>query len=200
MKKKILLGISAAAAVAAPIATVVACGSTEDISYPTLSKTWVGQSKQETIAKESGSIPTGITKENTHFVSDGGDIRDKSFNQSVLEGMQEARNVRGDNKVFSDNVKSPKKSSEILSSYTVVKGSGGKLIVAAGFNHGTAIKEFAKDNKNIGIVYIDGISKTAGGKLSSNVASVQFDMGAPSFVMGLLAAEEATKLDSKIQW
>ena len=162
--KKALLGIGTIATVVAPIAVVVSCGDKmAEYSY----------------AK--------IENKNIYFVSDGGDIKDKSFNQSVLEGMQAERSITGA-EVFTDNVKKPSDPSKIGASYSASKNSGAQLIVASGFNHKAPLKKYAAGHHEIRFALIDGELKLP------NIASVDFKMMAPSFIMGILAAKKAMML------
>ncbi|WKX02258.1 BMP family ABC transporter substrate-binding protein [Candidatus Mycoplasma mahonii] len=182
---KILLNIGAMGAILTSVTAAVACGSSsggiKNIPY-----------------YESTVVQTDMNMANTFFVSDGGSIKDKSFNESSLTGMQEARGVTGEG-IFTSNVKSPSEPSEILNNYSSVKTSGGKLIVASGFHHNGPLSKFAPANPNMGFVFVDGTldvereNKTM--VQAANVASIVFDMKAPSFVMGVLAAAKALSVD-----
>ena len=163
MKKtyKSLLAIGTIGAVVGPIAAVVACGDTKDEK---------------------------ITKENSWFVTDGGSIKDKSFNQSVLAGFNDAfGSSLGDSK----QAKQPTSKTEIASAYGGVKTRGGKLIVGAGYTHGVPMKAFAKANTSMKFVIVDSDLHEL-----PNVASILFNVEQVAFIAGVLGAAEAVKMDA----
>ena len=199
--KKALLGIGTIATVVAPVAAVVSCGDAESTSRSgnvALSPSWKGINPIRGYTKEALTFATPVTDSTISFVSDGGDIKDKSFNQSVLEGMQLARGKHlGDAAIFTDHVQAPANPKDIGTSYNTAIGGGSNLIVAAGFNHGSAIAKTAQAKKDVKFIFVDGVATTGDNKiLRGNVASVQFDMASPSFIMGLLAAKKAVSLNS----
>lgn len=149
--KKILLGMGSIAAVAAPIAGVISCGPS------------------------SGKIDKTIA-----FITDGGDINDKSFNQSVYEGAKDARGQIA--------VGKPASAGDIEAAYANAKTHGAKIIVAAGFNHGTPLVQYAKAHTEMKFIWIDGDANLP------NVASIKFNMKKISFIAGIRMADYVSHL------
>ena len=164
--KKIVLGLSTIAAVAAPIAAVVACGSTAEL--------------KDFAYKYTGGKT--IANDKVAFITDGGDINDKSFNQSVWEGTGDATASKAKAYTTKQN-----DSSDVINQYKQAYSDGKKIFVASGFSHQSAIETFAPMKKDLAIVWIDGVFK------QKNVASVQFKLGAASFLTGVQAALYASK-------
>lgn len=170
MNKKLLLTLGTVTAIAAPIATVVACGES---------------SSREAHYVDYTGADENIAATDAVFVTDGGHIDDKSFNQSVFEGAK----LAGLPEV---NIKLPRSASEIGDSYSSAISEGRKLIVAAGFNHESAIKEASSEHSDVAFVWVDGILKVKNGDQEvnqGNVASIVFNMKEISFIAGIQMAD-----------
>lgn len=137
--KKVLLGLTAAASVAAPVATTVACGS---------SATTAAAIEKNTPVKAN----------NVWFVADGGSLTDKSFNQSSWEGV----------KAFKADAKSyaPTKG-QIKDGYRAAKKDGAEVVVGAGFNHESEAAWFTADQGTTFIGIDTDLTKEKNEKLAS---------------------------------
>ena len=186
MKKKFLIGAVSLSASIIPLATVLACGSNED-------------SETKYVSYSGGAI----TGAESYFVTDGGSIEDKSFNQSGFEGWAEKSGQSDDG----EHVLKPTNSSKIIDSYNNVKSKDGKLIVAMGFNHATPLRRFSQENPEIGFVLVDStldaVDENGITKQQGNVLSIVFKTEQAAFLEGLIAAKRAVEMDRddpKIGW
>ena len=186
IRKKLLTSAGLSVSLAMPIATVIACGKIE-----------------EYIPKYVQYNGGAIAKSDSYFVTDGGSIDDKSFNESGYDGFASASGESD----ASGHVMKPKDASLISDSYNTVKGLGGKLVVAMGFNHVTPLKRFSAENPGMGFVLVDGTldSKDDKGatKQQGNVTSIVFKTEQAAFLEGVIAAKRAVDMDAtdpKIGW
>ena len=173
--KKLLLGLGTIAAVVAPVVAVVSCGDT-------------GTKREVKYVAYTGPK---LSASKTMFITDGGKIDDESFNQSVFEGAKLANLPTG-------NVGSPPNASGIGDKYTSAITGKNTLIVASGFNHGSAIKEFSQAHPEEAFLWVDGKLEAkdhADGKmkLQGNVASIMFNMKEISFIAGIRMAYDSSK-------
>ena len=197
--KKIILGITTPIITIGTTASVLACSvSSKGDEIPVLknysSETIKGGFHSQ--SRPSGASKIDITKDKIAFVSDGNDLEDYGFNQSILTGLQEARGVPASN-IFTNHVFNPK-TDDIAGLKGAYKDAmiNNDLIVAAGFKHLGILGEIAKNNPTKRFVLLDGhVTVGAKKELPWNVLAIEFDVAAPSFLMGVIAAKEAQKID-----
>ena len=113
-------------------------------------------------------------------VSDEGSWQDKSFNESVFDGMEQAKNELGvsTSLLESENVDSIKPNLEAM------VAEGCDLIVAVGFNGSAPVNEVAAANPNINFVTVDGGND---GELA-NLKPINYNMQESSYLVGYTAA------------
>ena len=177
--KKLLLGLGTIAAVVAPVVAVVSCGDT-------------GTKREVKYVAYTG---TQLSAKNTMFITDGGKTTDQSFNQSVFEGATAVGLPK-------TSFRTPGSASGIGDKYTSAIADKNTLIVASGFNHGSAIKEFSQAHSDEAFLWVDGTLKAKDHKtgkmiLQGNVASIMFNMKGISFIAGIRMAYYSSKPGKK---
>jgi basic membrane protein A len=113
-------------------------------------------------------------------VSDEGSWQDKSFNESVFDGMEQAKTELKINTSLleSENVDSIKPNLEAM------VAEGCDLIVAVGFNGSAPVNEVAAANPDINFVTVDGGND---GDLA-NLKPINYNMQESSYLVGYTAA------------
>ena len=131
------------------------------------------------------------------FITDVGQLKDKSFNQGTWEGVK---------KFASDNEKTYKyyqpangDAATDDDRYDAMKAAvdaGAEIIVCAGFLQGTALTKAAEEFADVKFVFIDGWPLTgADGQVLTNVAAVDFQEEQSGYLAGYAAVKEGyTKL------
>jgi len=139
MKKK-LLSLAASAVVVAPIATVVACGTSYGKNYAYYGKIQV--------------------------ITDAGSVGDKSFNQSAFEAVKDYAQLVDTSETFGFSQPSRTSTGLLRKAYLSALKNGAKTLVLPGFTHsdasgGNAI-EFAhdevKDYPDVKYINADGFA------------------------------------------
>ncbi len=149
----------------------------------------------ETAEKSADDIPDTMTSEDgtyeLAFVTDVGQLKDKSFNQGTYDGVK----LYADEHGISYKYYQPANGSEATDDdrYDAMKAAaegGAKVVVAAGFMQGTALDKAAADYPDVNFVFIDGWSL---GK--DNVAAIIFHEEQCGYFAGYAAVREGfTKL------
>ncbi|WP_027334268.1 BMP family lipoprotein [Mycoplasma elephantis] len=138
------------------------------------------------------------------FVTDGGSIFDKSFNQQGKEALDIITKGTGLNVVNLTNSPTEHSAIEVSKGYRVAEKKGTQYILAPGFNHVAAMSDYFKNNKNTKMKFIlvdeinnpidydakpkpapfwsDEISK-------NNVAGITFNTNESAFFVGVYAAQ-----------
>ncbi|MBQ8504141.1 MAG: BMP family ABC transporter substrate-binding protein [Clostridia bacterium] len=189
--------------------TLAACGGTnEEVpttqdAAPSQTATTEGTtSATETEEVNYDAIPDTMTSEDGKyeiaFVTDVGQLKDKSFNQGTWEGVK---------KYSSDNDKSYKyyqpangNAATDEDRYDAMKAAadaGAEIIICAGFLQGTPLKKAATELKDVKFVFIDASEplKDDDGNILENVATVDFNEEQSGFLAGYAAVKEGyTKL------
>ena len=139
MKKfaKLFLTLGVVSSAIAPL-TMVACG---DPKHPKSPTEWVADVKENSKFKleNTQSVPKMAV------ITDGGDLNDKSFNQSAWEGLLKIANQ---NKLGLDKYDIFEVAgSDFSAAYNAALAGGYKYWVLPGFMHQAAIKDFYAKNK-----------------------------------------------------
>lgn len=131
------------------------------------------------------------------FVTDVGQLKDKSFNQGTWEGVK---------KYATDNEKSykyyqPANGDQATDDdrYDAMKAAvdaGAEIVICAGFLQGTALQKAAEEFTDVKFVFIDGWTLAdAEGNALKNVAAVDFQEEQSGYLAGYAAVKEGyTKL------
>ncbi len=150
---------------------------------------------EQTAAASADDIPDAMTSEDGKyelaFVTDVGQLKDKSFNQGTYDGVKSyaaANNLsykyyqpaNGDQATDDDRYDAMKAACE----------AGAKVVVCAGFMQGTALQKAAEEFKDVNFIFIDGWSLGL-----DNVAGITFQEEQCGFFAGYAAVKEGyTKL------
>ena len=155
----------------------------------------VKEDEAEAAKKSADDIPDTMTsadgKYELAFVTDVGQLKDKSFNQGTYDGVK----LYADEHAISYKYYQPANGSEATDDdrYDAMKAAaegGAKVVVAAGFMQGTALEKAATDYPDVNFVFIDG---WALGK--DNVAAIIFHEEQCGYFAGYAAVKEGfTKL------
>ncbi len=146
-----------------------------------------GGTKKETPTQKTTAIcPTStvIIKRDTNLksakmITDGGSIDDKSFNNSIWDGVKKYVGTGSNNYIIPT-------ASNAKDRQTVYKKalSDTQLLVLGGYQHKDALEAFCGSiEANRGIVYIDGIVE------SGNINSITFKTQEAAFYAGYLSAK-----------
>ena len=131
------------------------------------------------------------------FVTDVGQLKDKSFNQGTFDGVKLYANANnlsykyyqpanGDQATDDDRFDAMKAAAE----------NGAKVIVCAGFMQGTALAKAAAEFKDVSFIFVDGWAMTdAKGNPLTNTLGVAFQEEQCGYLAGYAAVKEGyTKL------
>ena len=122
------------------------------------------ETKPETkVTDNADEIPDNMTssdgKYEVAFVTDVGQLKDKSFNQGTYDGVKLYANNNGLSYKYYQPANGDKATDD--DRYDAMKSAcenGVKVVVAAGFMQGTALERAAKDFPDTKFVFIDGWS------------------------------------------
>ena len=112
-------------------------------------------------AMKADDIPDEMTssdgKYQVAFVTDVGDLKDKSFNQGTYDGVKLYANANSKSYKYYKPANGDKATDD--DRYDAMKAAvdnGAEVVVAAGFLQGTALKKAASEFKDTKFVFIDG--------------------------------------------
>ncbi len=167
--------------------TTAAAGAAEET---TAEATEAAEETEAEVAKSADDIPDTMTSEDgtyeLAFVTDVGQLKDKSFNQGTYDGVK----LYADENGLSYKYYQPANGSEATDDdrYDAMKAAaegGAKVVVCAGFMQGTALDKAAADYPDVNFVFIDGWSL---GK--DNVAAIIFHEEQCGYFAGYAAVKE----------
>ena len=159
-----------------------------------------GETGGETAA-DPDAIPDTMTSEDgkyqVAFVTDVGQLKDKSFNQGTFDGVKLYANANG----LSYKYYQPANSSEATDDdrYNAMKAAvdgGAEVVVCAGYLQEAALRKAAMEFPDVPFVFIDGypLSDDAGNVLT-NVAGIAFQEEQAGYLAGYAAVKDGfTKL------
>lgn len=126
------------------------------------------------------------------FVTDVGQLKDKSFNQGTWEGLKKFASDNGKTYKYYQPANGDKATDD--DRYDAMKAAadaGAKVVVCAGFLQGTALAKAAKEYTDVKFVFIDG-SAIEG---ADNVAAIDFQEEQSGYLAGYAVVKEGyTKL------
>ena len=152
-------------------------------------------------ATDPDSIPDTMTSEDgkyqVAFVTDVGQLKDKSFNQGTFDGVKLYAAANG----LSYKYYQPANGSEATDDdrYDAMKAAvdgGAEVVVCAGYLQEAALKKAAIDNPDVPFVFIDGYPLTDdAGNTLTNVAGIAFKEEQAGYLAGYAAVKDGfTKL------
>ena len=156
---------------------------------------------EETTGTDPDSIPDTMTSEDgkyeVAFVTDVGQLKDKSFNQGTFDGVKLYANANG----LSYKYYQPANGSEATDDdrYDAMKAAvegGAKVVVCAGYLQEAALKKAATEFSDVPFVFIDGYPLTDdAGNTLANVAGIAFNEEQAGYLAGYAAVKDGfTKL------
>ncbi len=175
--KKTTLGLSTAVlAIAAPIATVVSCGSKDGDSSIIDASSIKGRIDSAKVSADYKNAPITL-------VTDTGKVTDLSFNQS---GYEIAKIFAKDAGVKINKIE-PSATSQIGPSYKTAFDNGTKTFVLPGFHHDTPAKTDLPIEAHA--VIIDGHVPSADNPRTKNIAGLQYKVEQAAMQAGYAAGE-----------
>ena len=148
------------------------------------------------------SIPDTMTsadgKYEIAFVTDVGQLKDKSFNQGTWEGCKLYAAANGLSYKYYQPANADKATDD--DRYDAMKAAvdgGAKIIVCAGFMQATALERAAKEFTDVNFIFIDGWPLTDGkdGPVLNNVAGIAYQEEQAGYLAGYAVVMEGyTKL------
>ena len=203
--KKIL----AVALVLAMAFSLVACGAKDEAPAATTQAPveTTAPAETETTATESteitnaDDIPDEMTsadgKYQVAFITDVGQLKDKSFNQGTYDGVKlYAANNGKSYKYYQPANGNEATDDDRIDAMKLACQNGAEVVVAAGFMQEAALKAAAEANPEVNFVFIDGYPlSTEAGESLTNVAGISFMEQQSGYLAGYAAVKEGyTKL------
>ena len=188
-------------------AAFTACGKkVNEITTTTTEK----QSQTQTTTKKEedknetdyGKIPDTVSSDNGKyeiaFITDVGQLYDKSFNQGTWEGVKKYAYNKGKSyKYYQPANGSQATDTDRYNAIKTAIDAGAAVVVCAGYIQAEAVKKAAEEFSDVRFILIDGdFSKEAEEKtLSKNIAAVDFNEEQSGFLAGYAAVMQGyTKL------
>ncbi len=131
------------------------------------------------------------------FVTDVGQLKDKSFNQGTWEGLKKYASDNGKTYKYYQPANGNKATDDDrFDAMKAAADSGAKVVVCAGFLQGTALQKAAETYPDVKFVFIDGwVLKDSKEAVLKNVAGVDFQEEQSGYLAGYAAVKEGyTKL------
>ncbi|MDO5152129.1 MAG: BMP family ABC transporter substrate-binding protein [Eubacteriales bacterium] len=131
------------------------------------------------------------------FVTDVGQLKDKSFNQGTYDGVKLYANANGKSyKYYQPANGNEATDDDRVDAFRLACDNGAEVVVAAGFLQESALRTAATEYPNVNFVFIDGypIADDAGNILT-NIAAVAFQEEQAGYLAGYAAVMDGyTKL------
>ena len=154
-----------------------------------------------TSVNPADAIPDEMTSEDgtyqVAFITDVGQLKDKSFNQGTYDGVKLYANGAGKSyKYYQPAGGDQATDDDRIDAMKLACDNGAEVVVAAGFMQEGALKAAATANPDTKFVFIDGYPVTdADGNVLNNVAGISFKEEQSGYLAGYAAVMEGyTKL------
>ena len=135
------------------------------------------------------------------FVTDVGQLKDKSFNQGTYDGVKlYAANNGKSYKYYQPANGNEATDDDRIVAFKLACENGAEIVVAAGFMQENALRAAAKDYPNVNFVFIDGYPvaedpNVEGSPILANVAGIAFQEEQAGYLAGYAAVKDGyTKL------
>ncbi len=180
---------------------LVACGgnntSKNDASTSTPSTTEPAPTAPATADDIADNMTSADCKYEVAFVTDVGQLKDKSFNQGTYDGVKLYASANGLSYKYYQPANGDAATDD--DRYDAMKAAvegGAKVVVAAGFMQEGALKKAAMEFKDTSFVFIDGYPLTDdSGNMLTNVAGIAFQEEQAGYFAGYATVMEGfTKL------
>ena len=155
-----------------------------------------GAKTTEAQGSADGAVSDEMTSEDgtyeVAFVTDVGQLKDKSFNEGTWDGVKRFADETGKTyKYYQPANGSEATDDDRYDAFKAAADNGAQVIVAAGFMQGTAIEKAAKEYPDVKFVFIDGWAIEG----CDNVAGIAFQEEQCGYLAGYAAVMEGyTKL------
>lgn len=157
------------------------------------------QEENEETEFDYNSIPNAMTaadgKYEIAFVTDLGQLLDKSFNQGTWEGIKRfAKEKEVSYKYYQPANGNQATDEDRYNAMKAAAESGAKVVVTAGYLHAEAVRRAATEFKDVKFIFIDGDvvreNEDEASKALLNVASVDFREEQSGFLAGYAAVAD----------
>lgn len=181
--------------------SLVACGGGNTTTEPDDTDTPDDTNTPEVVTNPADEIADEMTSEDGKyeiaFVTDVGQLKDKSFNQGTFDGVK----LYAANNGLSYKYYQPANGDQATDDdrYDAMKAAadnGAKIIVCAGFMQGNALAKAAAEFTDVSFVFVDGWAMTdADGNALTNTLGIAFQEEQCGYLAGYAAVKEGyTKL------
>ena len=186
--------------------SLVACGGGEKAAETQAAGAAEAPAAAETeAAGEAVTNPDDIADEMTSadgkyqvaFVTDVGQLKDKSFNQGTYDGVKLYAAANGKSyKYYQPANGIEATDDDRINAFKLACENGAEIVVAAGFLQETALKSAAAEYPDVNFVFIDGYPLTnEAGETLTNVAAIAFQEEQSGYLAGYATVMEGyTKL------
>ena len=179
------------------VLSLVACGSKTDDNQGDTANTDDQQGEETNVSTNlADDIDDNMTSEDGKyeiaFVTDVGQLKDKSFNQGTYDGVK----LYAANNGLSYKYYQPANGDQATDEdrYDAMKAAvdgGAKVVVCAGFMQEGALKRAAEEFSDVSFVFIDGYSlKDSNDQVLSNVAGIAFKEEQCGYFAGYAVVKE----------
>ena len=159
------------------------------------------EATESTEITNADDIPDEMTsadgKYQVAFITDVGQLKDKSFNQGTFDGVKlYAANNGKSYKYYQPANGNEATDDDRIDAMKLACQNGAEVVVAAGFMQEAALKAAAEANPTVNFVFIDGYPlSTEAGESLTNVAGISFMEQQSGYLAGYAAVKEGyTKL------
>ena len=159
------------------------------------------EATESTEITNADDIPDEMTsadgKYQVAFITDVGQLKDKSFNQGTFDGVKlYAANNGKSYKYYQPANGNEATDDDRIDAMKLACQNGAEVVVAAGFMQEAALKAAAEANPTVNFVFIDGYPlSTEAGESLTNVAGISFMEQQSGYLAGYPAVKEGyTKL------
>ena len=176
---------------------LVACGGNTGTTEPSEENTESTEPTEVSYDDIEDTMTSEDGKYELAFVTDVGQLKDKSFNQGTWEGLKKyAYDNKVSYKYYQPANGEQATDDDRYDAMAAAANAGAKVIVCAGFLQGTALAKAAEEFKDVNFVFIDGWPLEDSNKaILQNVAAVDFQEEQSGFLAGYAAVKEGyTKL------
>ena len=155
-----------------------------------------GSSGEETAATGADAIADEMTssdgKYQVAFVTDVGQLKDKSFNQGTYDGVKLYADANGKSYKYYQPANGNEATDEDrVDAFRLACDNGAEVVVAAGFLQEAALRTAAAEYPDVNFVFIDGYPlSTEDGQVLTNVAAVAFQEEQAGYLAGYAAVME----------
>ena len=166
---------------------MVACGAKEEAA-PAPEAAPEAVTDPDAIADEMTSADG---KYQVAFITDVGQLKDKSFNQGTYDGVKLYANANGKSyKYYQPANGDQATDDDRINAMKLACQNGAEIVVAAGFMQGTALEAAAKAYPDVHFIFIDGWNMGL-----ENIAAIAFEEHQSGYLAGYAAVMEGyTKL------